>query len=77
MNKDHCRINCDYLLQDVVKKAKEEIGALMDLKAKEIREVKEGGGLPRLIVYTALMKALKRVEPKTAMNLQILPGLWV
>jgi hypothetical protein len=39
--------------------------------------VKEGGGLPRLIVYTALVKALKRVEPKTAMNLQILPGLWV
>jgi hypothetical protein len=77
MNKDHCRVNCDYLLQDVIKRAKEEIGVLMDLKAQEIRDVKEGGGIPRMIVYTALVKALKRVEPKTAMNLQILPGLWV
>ena len=40
MNKDHCRVNCDYLLQDVVRKAKEEISVLMDLKAQEIKEVK-------------------------------------
>jgi hypothetical protein len=76
MNQDHCRVNCDYLLKEVWKKAKEEIGVLMDLKAQEIREVKEGGSLPRLIVYTALVKALKRVEPRKQTP-QILPGLWL
>jgi hypothetical protein len=75
MNKDHCRVNCDYLLQDVVKRAKEEIGVLMDLKAQEIRDVKEGGSIPRMIVYTALVKALKRVEPRKP--LQVLSGIWV
>jgi hypothetical protein len=76
MNKDHCAVNCKYLLNEVITKAREEIGVLMDLKAQEIREVKEGGSLPRLIVYTALVKALKRVEPKKQTP-QILPGLWV
>jgi hypothetical protein len=73
MNKDHCAVNCKYLLNEVITKAREEIGVLMDLKAQEIREVKEGGSLPRLIVYTALVKALKRVEPRK--TLPILPGL--
>jgi|WetSurMetagenome_2_1015567.scaffolds.fasta_scaffold1799047_1 hypothetical protein len=76
MNKDHCKVNCDYLLNEVIKKAKEEIGILMEIKADEIKEIKEGGHMPRMIVYTALAKALKRVEPKKQTP-QLLPGLWL
>jgi hypothetical protein len=64
MNKEECRVKCDYALNKIIREAKEEIRGIIENSEQEIRESITGDRYPQMIVYTAITKIIQKTGPR-------------